>query len=93
MSLRERLKRLESAYAAKQTDWNQISIECATVLMALEAGEPWEVLSAKLSAQTVDALQLSAEVWKRYLDESKVEYEKTFGPGSCEANRARGEYE
>lgn len=89
MSLKERLKKLESDAAATKLDWNRICADTALILTALNAGEPWESLSAKVSTQSIEFLQLTAEYWQRCLDEAKATYEKTFGPGSYEANRAR----
>lgn len=88
MSLLERIKKLE--LIRNKLDWNRISTDTALLLMAWEAGEPWESFSGKLSAQTIDALKLSAEFWQRMLDERKAEYEKTFGVGSYEMNRKSG---
>lgn len=90
MSLKERIKRLESA-AATKIDWNQLSSDYATILISLDNGEPWETVSSKIAVSTIDALELSAEYWQRILDERKAEYEKTFGVGSYEMNQKGGD--
>jgi len=91
MSLKERIKRLEYAAATTKIDWDQLGIDCATIFISLDNGEPWEAVSSKLSVHTIDVLELSAGYWQRVLDDLKAGYEKTFGVGSYEMNQKGGD--
>jgi len=80
MVLEERLK--------PGIDWNVIGRDFVRITQAWDAGESWESISTELSPATTALFDMNAETWERQQAESIATYDKTFGAGAFEKNRA-----